>query len=113
MAWRSSGYVTVPTAGTPVRASDNQPQAEAFCPSHALLFQQVSGNTGKIYILDRANPNMTTGMGILAVLAIPTTNFLPSASATITYAPQGFNLAEYWIDVDVSGEKCLVSIIRA
>lgn len=81
--------------------------------AHAMLFQQVVGNTGRIYIADREAANATTGAGILAVLAIPTTNTLPSASATVTYAPAAFNLNDYWIGAQVNGEGCQVSVVRA
>ena len=112
MAWKSFGEVTVTAAGTPIRATINMVNPAADVKAHTVAFQQVSGNTGKIYIQDR----QTLGAGNIGrvhVLAIPTSNTLPSVSAGIEYAPGGFNLASYWIDAEVNGEKCLVSTIEA
>lgn len=111
--WKSQGIVVVAVSGTPVRATSNQAVPPTRYAAHSILFQQVAGNTGKIYICDSETANISTGVGVLAVLPIGTTNFLPSASATVTYAPNAFDLAQYWIDVDVDGEGCLVSSIRA
>ncbi len=111
--WRSLGKVIVTTAGTPVRATLNETVPTERYGAHAMLFQQVPGNTGKLYIMDRQTGNASTGAGVLAVLAIPTVNLLPSASATITYAAAGFNAADFWIDAEVSGQGCQVSAIQA
>ena len=111
--WTSQGIVTVSVAGTPVRATNNQSSPPSRFAAHSIFFQQVASNTGKIYICDSATANKSTGVGVLAVLAAPTSSFIPSASGTVTYAPNAFNLAEYWIDADVGGEGCLVSSIRA
>lgn len=111
--WRSLGKVIVTTGGTPVRATNNENDPTARYGAHAMLFQQVPGNTGKIYIMDRSTGNRSSGAGVLAVLAIPTTNLLPSASATITYAPAGFNAVDFWIDAENNGEGCQVSAIQA
>ena len=110
--WRSLGKV-VPGAGVFVRATNNESDPLARYSVHAMLFQQVAGNTGKLYIADRETANATTGVGILAVLAIPTVNTLPSASATVTYAPAAFNVNDYWIGAQVNGEGCQVSAVRA
>lgn len=111
--WRPLGKVTVPAAGTPVRATVNQPDPNLRFPCQSMLFQQVAGNTGKIYICSSVTANKTTLEGVLAVLAIPTTNVLPSASATVPSAPAALNAGDFYVDVDVNGEACLVSAIRA
>jgi len=111
--WRSLGYVEVPTSGTPVKVTVNRADPDARVPTHAILFQQKAGNTGKIYVLQSADSVFSTGVGLLAVLAIPTTNMLPSASGTITYAPSGLNANDFWVDADVNGEEVLVSVIEA
>jgi hypothetical protein len=110
--WRSLGKV-VPGAGVFVRSTANESDPLARYSAHAMLFQQIPGNTGKIYIADRETANITTGVGVLATLAIPSANTLPSASATVTYAPAAFNLNDYWIGAEVNGEGCLVSAVRA
>lgn len=109
--WRSLGRVLVPAAGVPVRATINEVDPTLRWPAHSILFQQVPGNTGRIYI-GQVGMNVVTGAGVLAVLAIPTANILPSSSATITMAVSGFNLADFWIDVSVGGEACQVSGVR-
>ncbi len=112
-AWQSQGAVIVASAGTPVVATQNQLVTTTRCAAHSILFQQIAGNTGKIYICDRSNAVKATLVGVLVVLPIPTTNFLPSASATVTYSPSAFDLSNYYVDADVSNEGCLISIIRA
>lgn len=111
--WRSLGKVAVATPGTLVRATNNESSPTTRYPAHAMLFQQVAGNTGKIYICDRQNAVASTGVGVLATLAIPTVNVLPSASCTVTYAPAAFNAIDFWIDAEVGGEGCQVSAIQA
>lgn len=108
MAWHSLGHVTT-TAGTPVRITANTTGA-AVRLCHAILVEQWPGNTGKVYVM-RSNGVAATGVGVLAILPIPTTNSLPSVSAGIPSCPDGLNAADYYIDVEVSGEGPLVSIL--
>ena len=112
MAWTSLGEVTVTVAGTPVRATNNLSDPTLRFPAHAIAFQQVRANTGKIIIQDRQTPG-ANNLGRLFVLAVPTANSIPSVSAGVEYAPAAFNLSEVWIDADIGGEKCLVSCIQA
>ena len=109
--WRSLGKVVVPVAGVPIRITQNQADPLARSPCQSMLFQQIAGNTGKVYIGD-GTLDKATYVGVLAVLAVPTTNSLPSASATQPNAPAGLAAGDYFVDADVSGEGCLVSIIR-
>ncbi len=114
MSLRAVGRITVVTAGTPVRATSLETDPTARYPAHAFLFQRDDNTeTGNVYIMDREDGDPSTGVGVLAILAIPTENILPSFSATITYAPAGLNLADLWIDSDVNGEGCQVSAMRA
>lgn len=114
MSLRSLGRVTVTTAGTPKRATNGESDPSARYPAHAVLFQRdLNTETGNVYIMDREDGDPSTGVGVVAILAIPTENILPSFSATITYAPAGLNLADLWIDSDVNGEGCQVSAMRA
>lgn len=111
---RSLGRVTVATSGTPVRATDNETDPAERYPVHSMLFERDNtGETGLVYILDREDAVIATRVGVVAILAVPTSNILPSFSATITYAPSGLNLENYWVDADNDGEGCVVSAIRA
>jgi hypothetical protein len=111
--WRPLKFVTVVAAGTPIRATVNESVPATRFPAHSILFQQHASNTGKIWVLDRVGANKTTGEGVLAVLPAPTSSTLPSATCTVSVQMNAFNVADFWIDADVSGEKCLVSAIRA
>lgn len=114
MAIRSLGRVTVVTSGTPVRATFNEVVEDTRYPIHAMLFQRdVTSETGLVYILANEDAVIATRVGVIAILAIPTSNILPSFSATITLAAAGLDLRNYFIDADNDGEGCIVSAIRA
>jgi hypothetical protein len=113
MAWHSIGKVTVAVSGTPVQV----PNAGRI-PCQTIFFQQVSTNTGKIYICDRSNAVFSTGVGVLATIPAPTfingvATVLPYAAVTVPSAPAALDAAQIWIDVDVGGESCQVSVVRA
>jgi hypothetical protein len=111
MGWQSYGRVVVPNAGTPVHVSLE------MLGCQTVFFQQVPGNTGYIYILD--GPNGDKDTKVLAVLSVPSYNisnkatFLPSCGVTIPTQPNALNLADFWIDVEVSGESVRVSPVRS
>lgn len=111
--WVSLGKITVPAAGTPIRATANETTPEQRFAGHAVLFQAWPTNAGKIWVMARQTANKTTGAGVLAILAIPTANSIPSASASVTFAPVGFNVNEIWIDADTNGDGCLISVLLA
>jgi hypothetical protein len=109
--WESIGqYITI-VSGSPVRVSS----ANLYC--HAVLFQQVNGNTDPIYIMDRSTGNYTTGLGVIAQIPAPTYDLgskpiiLPHASGTISSSGDALNLANFWVDGAHSGDKCMVSIL--
>lgn len=111
---RPLGRITVATSGTPVRATVNEGNPAARHAAHSILFERdVTTETGKVYILDREDAVIATRVGVLAVLAIPTDNLLPSFSLTVTSSPNGFDTADFWVDADNDGEGCIVSVIRA
>ena len=114
MALRSLGRITVVTSGTPVRATLNEVVADTRYPVHAMLFQRDdSSEIGNVYIGTSADMDISTLAGVIAILAIPTANILPSFSATITLAAAGLDLRNYFVDADVNGEGCIISAIRA
>ncbi len=114
---QSLGYITVPTPGTPVQATFNvvstdksQPFTKNNWPAHGLLFQVSQNNVGRIYILG-PDGNKSTGVGLLAVLAIPSSTSLPSASFTITIAGSALDANLFYIDSDLANDACLVSAL--
>lgn len=109
---QSLGKVTVASAGTPVRATANQTTPANRFPAHSYLVEAVVGNTGKVYI-GAAGMDKSTLVGVFVVLPPPTANVLPSFSATVSYSPNHFNMADVWIDVDTNNEGALVSCITA
>lgn len=107
----SLGKVVVTTSGTPVLATGNQSSPTERVGCNAIMVEAWPDNTGKIYVCDRANAVISTGVGILAILAPPTANFIPSFSATLPYAPGGLNAAQIWLDAETGGEAAIVSYV--
>lgn len=111
------GPITVPVPGTPVRATStittdasgitNDP-TRFSC--HAALFQARQANTGRVYI-GTVNMIRATGVGVAAVLAIPTANAIPAFSVSLTLAPAGVDLSELYVDADVADEGVLLTLL--
>jgi hypothetical protein len=103
------GKIAPTSAGTPVSVQASFPQQKPQS-IHGIMFEAAPGNTGKVYIgwqtLDRS-----TFAGVMAILAVPTTNFLPTFSAAVTIAPNGLNVNEFWIDADNSNEGAIVTLL--
>jgi hypothetical protein len=115
--FRTVGKIIVPVPGTPVRATINEPDPTKRLAAHAVMVEALAGNTGKIYI-GLTGMNKTTfnaaansNAGVLAVLAVPTANTIPTFSATISYAPAPFNIADLFIDSDNANEGVLITAI--
>jgi len=107
----SLGKVTVPVAGTPVRATANETTPAANFSCHAFMIQAWSENTGNSYVGNTSTFNSTTGEDTMAILAIPTANTIPVFTATISYASGGLNLADVWVDVEIGGDAVLISAV--
>src|SRR5262245_54553520 len=112
MALHSLGSVVIATPGTPARVTNNQSVPTHRLPAHSFLIEALSTNVGKVYI-GTSNMNKTTLLGVCAILAIPTTNILPSFSATVAFSASAFNLADYFIDTDNTNDGALISYIVA
>lgn len=110
--WHSLGKVTVAVSGNLQRATVNEADPAANVRAHGLMFQAWPTNTGRIWIFDRQTGSRATGVGVVAILAVPTANILPSASATITSAPNALIANNHWIDAEVGGDGCIVSYLR-
>lgn len=104
------GPLTVPTPGTPVSVSTLLP-ANKHQPCHGILFQALPTNTGKVYVGNRTLDSSTL-VGCYAILAIPTTNQLPTFSAALTIAPNGLDAAQtFFVDADNADDGVLVTIL--
>src|SRR5213592_3247255 len=110
---KSKGKVTVTTAGAPSRLTANETNPASRIPCHAIMVEVWPTNSGKVYIMDRPNGDRATGVGVIAILAVPTANIIQVFTAGISSAPNGINLADYYVDVDNSGEAVLVTILEA
>lgn len=105
------GMIPVPAPGTPVAIDTALPNPDKSMSIHGALFEQIPGQTGKIYI-GRKSMDKSSLVGVYAILAIPTTNFLPTFSVALTIAPNGLSTIEFWVDADVAGEGVLVTILQ-
>lgn len=125
MGWLSLGRITVATAGTVVRATNNLPKTSAtssyntdglprfeYAPAEAIMFQAADTNVGKSYIgLTGFTSASTAAKGKLATLGIPTNNTIPAVTISLPGTPGAINAAEYFIDVGSNGDAVDVSIL--
>ena len=107
----SFGKIAVAAAGTPVRATENQtdPALPYFC--HAVMVEVDPSNTGKVWVGTSSSMDTATFADVVAILAAPSVNTLPTFSYTISYAINAINLGDLWIDVDTNGEGVVISAI--
>lgn len=103
--------VTVPVPGTPVQLVVGTSYAGSR-PTliHGILIQALPDNTGRIYI----GPSTVVGASrsnVRAILAIPTDQFIPSYSASLTLAPNAMNLNDFYIDADDADDGVIVSFL--
>jgi hypothetical protein len=101
----SLGKVTVTTAGNPVRVTATS------TPCQSISLQALSTNTGKIYVGNIQAMSKTTLVGVLGVIAVPTSNALPSASIS-QMSPAGLDASSFWLDADNSGEGVVVGLVQ-
>ncbi len=108
--FKSFGRITVASSGTPVQATVNESAPGDRFSAHSIMVERDDPNdTGLVYIGTSSAMNIATLAGVIAILAVPTTNFLPVFTVTITHMPDGVNANELWIDADVSTDSVLVS----
>lgn len=110
---KSLGYVTVTAAGTPVRATVNQPDPALRIGAQAVLFQALPGNAGIVYVgLGGTTMDPTTGTGIVGIVpapADPTSGPFPSVVISIPVMAAGLNVADFYLDASGNGNGVLVS----
>lgn len=111
------GPLLVATPGTPVRSTTNVTanahginNTPTNFACHAVLFQALPGNTGKVY-LGTAGLVRATLAGVMAVLAVPTANAIPAFSVAHTLAPAGITLSDIFVDADVTNDGVLVTVL--
>lgn len=110
MAASSLGRVSV-NPGTPKRITDNQAIPNQTLTCGSIMVQTLSSSTGKVYV-GLANMDKTTGVGVLAVLPIPTANSIPAFSMGNPTAMAAFNAADIHIDGDSTSDGVTSSIVR-
>ena len=113
------GAFTVTTPGTPVAITTAAVAAviggqATYSPRcQSILFQALSCaapqkgahvNTGRVYIYDRNKVRCAT-------LAVPTTNTIPSFTATLPNTIAGLNATHFYIDADNGTDGVDVSIL--
>jgi hypothetical protein len=110
MALHSLGKVTVPSPGTAVQCTVNQASPSTRLACHAVMIQALPANTGKIYV-GLVGLNKGTLAQCIAILAVPTVNTIPAYSATLSYAPGGLNVVDFYIDSDQANDGVLVAFV--
>ena len=108
MATISLGKVAI-NPGTPVRITANQATPAANLKAHSILIECWWENTGRIFVGNTVSMNTTTGTGVIAVLPIPTQNFISTFEITVALSPNGLNASEFWVDGEEAGDAVLVS----
>jgi hypothetical protein len=105
------GKVTA-TSGTPVRITNNQTSPSARKACHAIMIEALPSNTGKVYVMDRSTGIIATFVGVIAVLAIPTSNFIPVFTVGFSGGVNPINAADFYIDVETTGEGAIISVLE-
>lgn len=97
--------------GTPVKVTNNQASPNTHLACGSIMIQTLSSSTGKVYV-GLANMDKTTGVGVIAVLPIPTVNSIPAFSAGNPTAQAGINANELYIDGESTSDGVIASIVR-
>jgi hypothetical protein len=108
----SLGVVRVPLVGVPVRVTINKPVPTDRCAVHAILFQALPENTGRIYV-GTANLNRVTKAGVLGTLAVPTANSIPTFSMALTISPNAILAQDIFIDGDANTDGVTIAVLIA
>ena len=101
--WRSLGKITihepVPLSWKPLSCS-------------AVIFQQVKGNKGDIFIQSSEIVDPQTWDGLLYVLPKSKVGMLPAVDFSDDSSPAPLNLANFWVGAEHLGDSVLVSVRR-
>jgi len=104
--------LTVPISGVPVRVSSQEADPNARVACHGFMIQVLPTNTGKIYVGTQAMSKATFA-NMIAILAIPTSNSIPTFSAALTLAPNAVHLHDLYIDADNAQDGVIISYLIA
>lgn len=93
-----------PTAGTPTDILANRPDLRGKGQLvNSVYFQVGKNNTQDVYI-GTSELNIVADTGIISVLRPPTANGLPEVTMEITNQPNPYDLDEFRVDVDHTGD---------
>lgn len=106
----SLGYVNA-VPGTPQRITTNQSEPTRAISCGSVMIQVRSTNTGLVYV-GLSNMDKTTGVGLLAILGVPSVNYIPSYSVGNPNAAAGFSAPEFFIDSTSSTNGVLSAYVR-
>jgi hypothetical protein len=109
MASVSLGKVTVATPGSPVRCTANQVDPAKPMVAHSVHIQPLFDNSGHVYIGSAAMVRSTYA-GVIEVIAVPAINYHPKFTRSSDASINGLNIADLYIDADVTGDSALISI---
>lgn len=104
------GVIQVPLAGVPLRVTSVLPNPTERFTCHGVMFQALPTNAGRVYI-GMEGMNRVTFVNMLAFLAIPTANVIPSYSAALTLSPAAILLTTMFVDVDSNNDGVIVSVL--
>lgn len=108
---RPYAKIVVPLAGTPVRVTSVESDPNARRAIHGVLVQALPDNAGRVYV-GNVSMNRVARTNLFGILAVPTTNSLPTFSAALTLSPNAIHLNDIYIDVDQNGDGCIISILE-
>lgn len=111
MALQSLGRIRV-NPGSPTRVTFNQSAQAAHLACGSIMIQAWSTNSNLVWIGNSDSFDKTTGVGVLAILAVPTSNSIPAFSAGNPTAQAGINANEVYIDGTSSNDYVIASIVR-
>jgi hypothetical protein len=114
----SLGIVVSASTSTGARATSNLTDPTLPCPGQAIGFQALPGNTGIVYICDRAAPTLTgAAMGVHVEIPAPSssaaTGSRPMWTAGNPSAPNAVDAREYYILPTVQGEGVRITLLRS
>lgn len=78
---------------------------------HGIMFQALPTNTGKVYV-GTVGMVAATYVNVAAILPVPTTNFLPAFSTSLTIAPNSLTITQFVIDADNAEDGVLVTALQ-
>lgn len=105
------GKIIVPAPGTPVQLSAGFAALGLTRTTvHAAMMQALKSNAGAVYI-GTSVMNKGTLVGCAGVLAIPTTNSIPSMGISNTLIPAGVDMDVLYVDADNANEGLLLTVL--